>query len=52
MLFFSFVFQSAWVIMVAGIDLNASLVTSVFYIIKTIVKKRGNVTIPSWGKKV
>lgn len=51
MLFFSFVFQSAWVIMVAGIDLNASLVTSVFYIIKTIVKKRGKVTIPSWGKK-
>lgn len=51
MVFISFVFQAAWVVIIAGIDLNAALITSVFYITKTIVRKRGKVTIPSWGKK-
>lgn len=51
MLFFSFVFQSAWVVVIAGVDLNASLITSVFYILKTVVVKRGKIKIPSWGRK-
>lgn len=50
LLIFSFVFQSAWVIDVAGIDLNASLITSVFFIIRTLIIKKGRISIPAWVK--
>ncbi len=47
----SFVFQSAWVVVV-GADLNASLVTSVFLIFRYFAQyKSGKVRVPYWGKR-
>lgn len=50
MLIFSFVFQSAWVIRFEGVDLNAALITSLFFIFRAIYSKRGKIVIPQWGK--
>lgn len=48
---FSFVFQSAWVIVV-GADLNASLITSAFLIFRYFAQfKLGKLKIPYWGKR-
>lgn len=48
---FSFVFQSAWVVVV-GADLNASLITSVFLIVRYFMQsKSGRVRVPYWGKR-
>lgn len=50
LLIFSFVFQSAWVIEIVGVDLNASLITSIFFISRALLLKNGKIKIPSWGK--
>ncbi|WP_423214571.1 hypothetical protein [Streptococcus equinus] len=48
-LLLSFVFQSAWVVLIFGIDLNASLITSVFFIAKGVICKRGKILFPTWA---